>query len=126
LAVTTGTSVWRCPFDKAQIQDISATLGRGFAAASTNVIIDVNKFDTDDVTPSWTTIYTTQANRPNVAVGDQVGTPTIPDIINVTKNDMLSIDIDQTGGGATPTDEDLIVTLYMYVQSGSLTTTVTI
>ena len=126
LAVTTGTSVWRCPFDKAQIQNVSATLGRGFLAASTSVIIDVNKFDTDDVTPSWTTIYTTQGNRPIVAVGEQVGTATVPDIVDVTENDMLSIDIDQTGGGATPTDEDLIVTLYMYVQSGSLTTTVTI
>ncbi len=126
LAVTTGTSVWRCPFDKAQIQNVSATLGRGFVGASTIVIVDVNKFDTDDVTPSWGTIYTTQANRPEIAVGDQVGTSTVPDIVDLTINDMLTVDIDQTGGGATPTDEDLIVTLYMYVQSGSLTTSVTI
>jgi hypothetical protein len=126
LEVATGTVVWRCPFDYAQIQSCSATLGRDSTPASTDVIVDVNLYSPSAATPSWGTIYTTQANRPRVEVGEFIGTPTVPNIIDLVEGDLLTVDIDQVGGGATPTDYDLTVTIYMYIRSGDQDTSVVI
>lgn len=122
LWVHEGTKVWLCPYDFVEIQEVTCTLGRGFAPASSDVIVDVNFYECLSPTPSWTTIYTTQGNRPTVPVGEQCGTPTTPDIVDLTKGDLLSIDVDQIGGGATPTDENLAVTILMLVKYGSETT----
>lgn len=109
-----GTAAWVCPFPQARIQSCRAHLGRGYAPASQQVIVDVNK-GTDSATPTYTTIYTTQANRPRIQVGQQIGVPTVPNIIELVEGESLTVDIDQAGGGASPTDYELVVTIYMYV-----------
>lgn len=114
LEVTTGTSLWVCEFPQADIVACRATLGRGFTPAADDVVVDVNK-GTDDPSPSYSTIFTTQANRPTVPVGDQRGDRTTPDVISLFRGESLTVDVDQIGGGATPTDEDLTVTISMIV-----------
>lgn len=111
LEITVGTSVWVCPFPAATILFCKAALGRGYAPASTSVICDVNKGT--GATPTYTTIYTTQSNRPSIGVGRQIGAKTYPDVKTLVEGDSLSVDIDQIGGGATRTDKDLTVTVYM-------------
>lgn len=113
-SVVEGTFCWTCEYEYAEIVGCRATLGRGSYPASDNVIVDVNIYD--GATPSWTSIYTTQSNRPTVLVGNQQGSRSVPDITALTVGDMLSVDIDQVGGGATPTDYDLVVTVYMLVR----------
>ena len=113
LELTVGTSTWVCPFPAATIIFCRAALGRGFAPAASEVIVDVNKGT--GATPTYTTIYTTQANRPRISVGTQIGTKKHPDIRTLVEGDSLTVDIDQVGGGATPTDKDLTVMVYMIV-----------
>lgn len=111
LQVTEGFAIWMCPFPNFRILSCRAALGKGSAPASQQVIVDVNK-GTATATPVYTTIYTTQANRPRVQVGQQIGQPTTPDVIEMVAGESLTVDIDQHGAGATPTDEDLTVTIF--------------
>lgn len=122
-ATEVGEEVWVCEFDRAQIIGCRASLGKDSYPASTPVIVDVNKYDAQDATPTWDTIYQTQANRPRVGVGESFGDRTVPDTVLLFEGDALTVDIDQIGGGATPTDNDLVVNVYMVVQSESTTTT---
>jgi len=114
LEVATGIFAWTCEFPHAEIIGCRAMLGVGSTPASSDVIIDVNK-GTDEATPSYSTIYTTQANRPKVLVGEQRGARTVPDVISLSEGESLTVDIDQVGGGATPTDDSLVVTITMLV-----------
>jgi hypothetical protein len=109
--VMSGTSVWVCPFPKARILSVTPALGRYYVPASTPLIVDVNKGS--GLQPAYSTIFTTQANRPKIEVGNQLGIPAVPNIIELVAGDSLTLDIDQTGGGATPTDRDLTVTILM-------------
>lgn len=112
VAVTQGTQTWRCPFPSAEIAWCEAYLGRGSAPVATAVKVDVNKAAAA-ANPTYSTIFTTQANRPEVAVGNQVGTKMTPDVTTLSRGDLLTVDIDQAGGGATPADRDLSVTIYL-------------
>lgn len=123
VSVVQGTFIWQCPFDRAYIKEVFINLGRGYAPASTDVIVDVNKYDTDIATPSWGTIFTTQANRPRVVVGDTFGAIATPDVRYLVKGDALTVDVDQAGGGATPTDYDLFVSVMLWVWQSAETTT---
>jgi len=69
------------------------------APVGASLIIDVNK--------NGTTIFTTQANRPQVASGENSDTSGTPDITALAKNDKLTIDIDQVG--STTPGSDLVV-----------------
>ncbi len=120
LSPTTGEIVWRCPFDYAEIVECAATLGVASTPDATDVIIDIHKWDSAAATPSWGTIYTTQANRPEVLVANTIGVATIPDVTTLVKDDMLVMDIDQAGGGSN-TDENLSVVVYMYIRSTTTT-----
>lgn len=120
-AVQQGPDVWVCNFDQADIVACRAYLGRGSMPASQADIVDVDKYDAHAATPGWDTIYTTQANRPKVEVGASVGALTVPDVTHLRQGDALSADIDQAGGGATPTDAELRVDVLLYVQHGSET-----
>lgn len=122
VSVGSGEFVWVCDFDQADIVSCRAYLGVDSTPFSTNVIVDVNRYCPDAATPAWATIFTTQANRPFVPVGEQIGDPAVPDVVHLTQGCMLSVDVDQDGGGSTPTDENLVVNILMYVQLGSITT----
>jgi len=56
------------------------------------IIVDVNK--------NGTTIFTNQANRPQIAAGSTEDESGTPDVTILVKNDALSIDIDQGDTGA--------------------------
>lgn len=107
-----GSATFICEFPQVEIVYCRAALGRGSVPASSDVIVDINKGNAGS-NPTYTTIFTTQANRPRVLVGEQVGDPTTPDVILLNRGDTLTMDIDQIGGGATPTDRDLVVTVWM-------------
>lgn len=121
LAVQTGRNLWVCEFPKYRIIACRASLGVGSSPVSTAVIVDVNKGT--GTTPTPTTVYTTQANRPQVAVGQRIGTRTVPNTIELVVGDSLSVDIDQIGGGATPNDRNLTVNVYGWAYGFTETTT---
>lgn len=106
-----GEAVWTCEFPEATIIASRVTLGPGSAPAAENVIGDVHKGT--GATPTFTTIYTTQANRPKVLVGQQRGDRTQPDVRTLVEGDMLRADMDVIGGGATPTDRMATLNVYM-------------
>jgi len=113
---TTGTlkAFWVCEYPNFEI--VKCRVSHKYAGAATSTIVDVNLGATPGAA---TTIYSTQANRPSVAAGSTIGTATIPDTVLVSQDDVLTVDIDQDGGGATPTHEDLLVTIYGWVTMAS-------
>lgn len=115
LEAGTGSFLWVCEFDQAEIQYVRLALGKGSEPSSQPVIVDVNKYSASSATPSWSSIYDLNP-RPTVEVGEMIGEPSTPDTYVLNRGDALSIDIDQAGGGATPTDYDLTVNVYMIVR----------
>lgn len=111
LSVQSGTFIWFNEWPSLSIVGVRAILGRGSTPASQNVIVDVNKGSSQS--PSFLTLFTTQANRPSISVGNQYSSLAVPDTTTLTQYDMLTVDIDQAGGGATPTDTNLTVIVYL-------------
>lgn len=103
-----GDFLWICEFPQFDITACRAVLAIGSVPAAQDVIIDVNLYNSG----SSTTIYTTQANRPKVTVGNTVGTRKVPNMSTLTVGQGLSVDVDQSGGGSTPTDRDLTINIY--------------
>jgi hypothetical protein len=65
------------------------------------LIVDVNK--------NGTTIFTTQGNRPQIAVSTNTDVSGAPDVTSLTSGDYLTVDIDQIG--STIAGSDLVVTI---------------
>ncbi len=59
------------------------------APTGATFIVDVNKNNVS--------LFTTQGNRPTVAISGQVSTLVLPDITALAVGDRLSIDVDQVG-----------------------------
>jgi len=81
----------------------SVRLYRTTAGSSGTTIVDLNK--------NGTTMFTTQANRPQITAAsgnDQSSSGTLPDVTSVAAGDVLSIDIDQIEGG-NPMDFVLMI-----------------
>jgi hypothetical protein len=76
------------------IMEVRASLGTAPTGAA--VIVDVNK--------NGTTIFTTQANRPTVAVGTNTDTANNPDVTSLAAGDYLTIDVDQIGSASPGAD----------------------
>ena len=72
------------------ITDVRAYLDT--PGTGTSTIVDVNK--------NGTTIFTTQAYRPTIAVSANASSATAPDVTSVVAGDRLSVDVDQLGTGA--------------------------
>ena len=69
------------------------------APTGASIIVDVNK--------NGTTIFTTQANRPEIAISGKTATSGTPDVTALAKNDAVTIDVDQIG--STIAGADLVV-----------------
>ena len=69
------------------------------APLGSSIIVDVNK--------NGTTIFTNQANRPEITSGNTSDTSGTPSVTSVVKNDIITIDLDAIGSGTA--GEDLIV-----------------
>lgn len=120
LSVINGSSLFVIEYPQATIVSVRASLGRGYAPAATDVIVDV-EYLASMATPSWTTIFTNQATRPVVEVGSTIGDSTVPQITEFVAGNALAVNIEQVGGGATPTDRDLTVNILMYAYGWGLT-----
>lgn len=114
LTVQEGTFSWRSNWYRAKVRNVTATLGRDSAPVATPVIVDVNKCESN--TSTWTTIFDAPGDRVTIPVGERVGLSTVTDVY-LDQGDELSVDVDQIGGGATPTDSDLLITVNLYVQT---------
>jgi hypothetical protein len=66
------------------------------APTGTPILVDVNK--------NGTTIFTTQANRPNIAVGTFTDTANNPDVTTFAAGDYMTVDIDQIGSTVAGAD----------------------
>ncbi len=99
LTVTTGVN--RLPID-GTYTIVGTRLMVGTAPVGANLIIDVLK--------NGTTIYTTQANRPTIAAGQNAGGPGVaPDVTSLAAGDYLTVNIAQVG--STTAGSDLTVTI---------------
>lgn len=101
-AQTTGVKkfAWMVPFD-ATIVDVKTRLDT--APTGATFIVDVNK--------NGTTVFTTQGNRPTIAIGANVSSNVAPDVTAVAAGDQISFDIDQIGSGTAGSDLYVAVTL---------------
>lgn len=102
LAVGTGAVRWYAPF---ACTVVSAHANVGTAPTGATAIFDVNR--------NGTTIYTTQTNRPTVAISgfyDEGGTPD-GTVALTAGTDYLTIDIDQVG--STVAGADAVVTVHL-------------
>ncbi len=118
-----GTNVWVCEFTRATIIGVRASLGRGYKPAGVPLVIDVNKGS--GVNPTPVTIFTNTSTRPTIAVGDQIGARAVPQVISLLVGDSLTADVITPGGGATPTDRDLTITITMLAQMDRATSDMT-
>jgi hypothetical protein len=129
--VTTGLSPWQwiCEYDDAALQSIRATLGRGSTPAAFPVKATVwlrREGETE-----WTPIVLSSGETQwwaEVGVGQTIGPPAFvsSNYANPPRlklGDALRAVVLQSGGGATPTDSDLSLTVTMLVRNGSATTT---
>lgn len=111
-----GESTWPCPFEEAYVVGAITSLGRNTTPAATPVIADVQI----DGGVTFASVYDVQGDMPSIAVGDQVSAwaPATADSASrhMMRGDLLSTEIIQDGGGATPTDEDLTISVVLIVK----------
>lgn len=94
LTVAAGTTRFRFPW---AVTLLGVTAAIGTAPTGAAVVLDVNK--------NGSTIFTTQANRPTIAVnGFSTTAEPSPDITSMVAGDYLTVDRDQIGSSATGAD----------------------
>lgn len=79
----------------------SVFIAVGTAPTGASLIVDINK--------NGSTIYTTQANRPAITSGNTSAIPSLPDIVSISSNDILQVEVDQIG--STIPGSDLMIYL---------------
>jgi hypothetical protein len=99
LSVAAGALRYGFPY-AATIVSVSATVGT--APTGTTLIVDVHK--------NGTTIFTTQANRPTIAISANVSSTATPDVVAIAAGDYLTVDVDQIGSGTA--GSNLVVTIW--------------
>ncbi len=70
------------------------------APTGASLIVDVNK--------NGVTIFTTQANRPQIAIGEHADDSGTPNVVNLSAGDRLSVDCDQVGSTVAGGDDLLV------------------
>lgn len=97
----------------------SGTIRLYFPRAATvfNVAIAVSTAPTGaavivDIHLNGTTMFTTQANRPTIAVSTFNDLAAVPDVTTISAGQYLTVDIDQIG--STVAGENLVVTVEYY------------
>ncbi len=78
---------------------VSVTTTVGTAPTGAAVLVDVNK--------NGTTIFTTQGNRPSIAISGNASSAATPDVTAIAAGDYLTVDVDQIG--STVAGADLLV-----------------
>lgn len=80
---------------------VSVRAAVGTAPTGSSLIVDVNK--------NGTTVFTTQANRPSIAVSGSSSSAAVPDVTSVAAGDLLSVDVDQVGSTIAGADLSVVV-----------------
>lgn len=62
-----------------------------------------------DVNANGTTIFTTQENRPQIAIGEHTDESGTPDVTALAKNDRVDVDVDQVGSTVAGADLTVMV-----------------
>lgn len=102
LEVTAGTHRWYA--DRAWvIKEVRASVGT--VPTGSDAIIDVNL--------NGTTIFSTQGNRPTIAVSTNTDGSNVPDVTTMVDGDYLTVDIDQIG--STTPGADLTVQVVLEI-----------
>jgi hypothetical protein len=103
-ALTTGTGTFRIYNDTGATLTIRAVRASvGTAPTGASIICDISK--------NGTTIFTTQGNRPTIAIsGNTSGKVTNMDVTSLADGDYLTVDIDQIG--STIAGSDLTVQIF--------------
>ena len=97
LTTKTGEMRWYPPYD---IELIDESISVGTAPTGASILVDTNK--------NGTTVFTTQANRPEIAISGFFDVSGTPDVIALTGDtDYLTWDIDQVG--STIAGKDLVI-----------------
>lgn len=100
-ALVTQVGVGRFLFPAAA-RIINVMLAANTAPTGASIICDVNK--------NGITVFTTQANRPSIAVAANASSAAVPDVTAIALGDYLTVDIDQVG--STIAGADLVVQVY--------------
>lgn len=104
-AISTATGTYRWYNDTDRPLTIAAVrASAGTAPTGSSLIVDVNI--------DGTTAYTTQANRPAIAVSTNTIAATLPDVTSVAAGSYLSFDVDQVGSSVAGSNLTVQVTLY--------------
>lgn len=117
LTPTNGSFVWVCEWPQAQVVGVRIALGRGSKPAVQSVIVDVNKAS-GHATPTYQSIFNDDITlMPRIYPQLQIGDRVVPPLASATlvQGDALTVDIVQAGGGTTPTDYDLTVSVAIIV-----------
>ncbi len=122
LAVVNGEFAWECPYERAYVRGVLASLGRDGSGVSSptgsSVIVDV-EYWADVATPSWVTIFTNQATRPTILVGASTSGIAVPQIQQLVLGDKLVINIEQVDSAADA--ENLLVQILLWVYDSTAT-----
>lgn len=100
LTLSTGSVRFVLPY-ACTIVDVRAIVNTQPTGAS--IKVDVNK--------NGTTIFTTQANRPNIAVSTNLSGTAVPDVTALAAGDYLTVDVDQIGSTIPGADLTVVVTV---------------
>jgi len=81
------------------------------------LIVDIHKIPVADIETDFTgtTIYTTQGNRPTLAISDRHVVATLPDVTAIAQGDVLRVYVDQVG--STVAGSDLTVAIRVKQQA---------
>lgn len=102
--LTTTTGAFRWYNDSGRALTVSAVRASvGTAPTGASIIVDVNE--------GGTTMYTTQGNRPTIAISGNTTDATLPDDTSLADNGYLTVDIDQIG--STVAGANLTVTIWL-------------
>lgn len=101
--LTTATGVSRIYIPQDMVF-MDCRLGVNTAPTGASIIVDINK--------NGTTLFTTQGNRPTIAISGNSGAQgAAPDVTKYAAGDYATVDIDQIG--STVAGADLCVALYL-------------
>ena len=102
LSLYTGQATWINSTGRT-LTLVNAIASVGTAPTGSSVIVDVNK--------NGTTIFTTQANRPTIAIAGKSSGKKTPDVTTLADGDSLTIDIDQIGSTIAGSDLTVSITV---------------
>lgn len=120
-----GGWVWVCEYDEAEVVTMRARLGRGSVPAEQNLVVGLQRWDGEG---AWVDVSGSAVIFPDnevgyasdISPGSQFATPN-PCIY--ARGDQMRAVVLQSGGGAAPTDRDLVISVGVMTRTGSETET---